>query len=211
MDDIFIWARTLEALPQHIRMVAERFRHLNIALSRSKLEIGNKISFAGLSISSMGISPDPDQVRALCEFPQPKDATGVGAFLGLANQLSGFIPDYAPMTVKMCGLTRKNSSFLWLEDHRNEFERVKELLTGDVVVTSFNPYREPVLLKDVSHLHRLGFALGHLINGQFKIVTCGSKSLTPTQQRYSTVELECLAIFYVVNKCSFYLTGLRTQ
>ena len=40
------------------------------------------------------------------------------------------------------------------------------------------------------------------------IVTCGSKSLTPTQQRYSTVELECLGIMWAINKCQFYLRGL---
>ena len=42
----------------------------------------------------------------------------------------------------------------------------------------------------------------------FKIVKCGSKGLIPTQQRYSTIELECLAIIWAVQKCSFYLRGL---
>ena len=42
----------------------------------------------------------------------------------------------------------------------------------------------------------------------FKIVHCGSKGLTPTQQRYSTIELECLAIVWAMLKCSFYLRGL---
>ena len=44
----------------------------------------------------------------------------------------------------------------------------------------------------------------------FKIVKCGSKGLTPTQQRYSTIELECLAIVWATLKCSFYLRGLPT-
>ena len=42
----------------------------------------------------------------------------------------------------------------------------------------------------------------------FKIVHCGSKGLTSTQQRYSTIELECLAIVWATLKCSFYLCGL---
>ena len=37
---------------------------------------------------------------------------------------------------------------------------------------------------------------------------CGSKGLTPTQQQYSTIELECLAIVWAIQKCSFYLRGL---
>jgi len=146
VDDILIWASNLEELSIRIRQVAERCKLLNIALSRSKMEIGDKISFAGLCISSTGITPDPEQVRALREFPRPKDTTGVRAFLGLANQLSGFVPDYAHMTVRLRGLTGKNASFLWLEEHQSEFERIKDLLTGKLVVTSFDPNREPLLL-----------------------------------------------------------------
>ena len=37
---------------------------------------------------------------------------------------------------------------------------------------------------------------------------CGSKGLTPTQQCYSAIELECLAIAWATLKCSFYLRGL---
>ena len=42
----------------------------------------------------------------------------------------------------------------------------------------------------------------------FKIVHCRSKGLTSTQQWYSTIELECLAIVWATLKRSFYLRGL---
>ena len=40
------------------------------------------------------------------------------------------------------------------------------------------------------------------------LIQCGSCSLTPTQQRYATIELECMAIQWAVKKCEFYLQGL---
>ena len=49
--------------------------------------------------------------------------------------------------------------------------------------------------------------MGHLIDRKFKVVDCGSKSLTPTQQRYATIELECVAVHFSVDKCSFCLKG----
>ena len=52
--------------------------------------------------------------------------------------------------------------------------------------------------------------MGHMVDGRFRLVTCGSKSLTPTQQRYSTIELECLAAHFAVSKCSFYLKGCES-
>ena len=76
-----------------------------------------------------------------------------------------------------------------------------------MVVTHFDPTLPMTVLIDASRLHGLGYALGHNINGGFKLVGCGSKSLTPTQQRYATIELECLAAYFTINKCSFYLKG----
>ena len=40
------------------------------------------------------------------------------------------------------------------------------------------------------------------------MVQCGSCAVTPTQQRYATIELECLAIQWAIKKCDFYLRGL---
>ena len=55
----------------------------------------------------------------------------------------------------------------------------------------------------------MGFALCQTLpTGQLVIITCGSKSLTPTQQRYAPIELECLAIMWAMIKCDFYLKGL---
>ena len=44
--------------------------------------------------------------------------------------------------------------------------------------------------------------------GKPRLIQCGSSALTPTQQRYATVELECLGIQWAVKKCDFYLRGL---
>ena len=48
-----------------------------------------------------------------------------------------------------------------------------------------------------------------MVNGIFRLVACGSKSLTPTQRHYATIELECLAIHFAISKCSFYLMGAQ--
>ena len=75
-----------------------------------------------------------------------------------------------------------------------------------MVETHFDPTLPVTVLTDVSRLYGL-YALGHNINGRFKLVSCGSKSLTPTQQRYATMELECLEVYFAIDKCFFYLKG----
>ena len=111
---------------------------------------------------------------SLSRFPVPRDVIGVRSFLGLANQLSGFVPDFPHMNVKFSELTAKKNAFLWLEDHQREFEKVKELLTSETVVTHFDPTLPVTVLADASRLHGLGYA--YYIDGRFKLVSCGLKS-----------------------------------
>ena len=79
-----------------------------------------------------------------------------------------------------------------------------------MIITHFDPKLPVIVLTDASRLFGLGYAMGQKIDGRFCLVTCGSKSLTPTQQRYSTIELECLAVHFAVSKCSFYLKGCES-
>ena len=66
------------------------------------------------------------------------------------------------------------------------------------------------MLTDARRLYGLEFALiQKAADGQsISLVQCGSCSLSKTHQRYATIELECLAIKWAVNKCDFYLRGL---
>ena len=85
--------------------------------------------------------------------------------------------------------------------------REQELGQLPLVLQRHVQSREAVLMTDASRLYGIGFALGHYVDGHFKLVSCGSKSLTPAQRRYSTVELECLAVHFGITKYSFYLKG----
>jgi len=179
VDDILVWAPDMDTLADRLKVISERCKSLNIVLSKKKVMVGDEIPFAGLLIGAGGVKPDPERLSAIAKFPAPKDSTGVKSFLGLANQLSGFIPDYAHMSVNLRALTSSKGVFQWLDLHQKEFEDMKRLLTSPMVVTAFDPARKAILMTDASRLYGIGFALGHRIDGQFKLVACGSKSLTP--------------------------------
>ena len=72
----------------------------------------------------------------------------------------------------------------------------------------FNPNVKTVFLTDVSCLYRIGFALVQVYKDKLALIQCGSAFLSPTQSRYSTVELECLAIVHAIQKCHYYLAGI---
>ena len=66
-----------------------------------------------------------------------------------------------------------------------------------------------ILLTDASRLYGIGYCLVQQREDKsLSLVYCGSCSLTPTQQRYAAIKLECLAIQWAVQKCNHYLRGL---
>ena len=84
-------------------------------------------------------------------------------------------------------LTGKGRTFLWLPEHQIEFDKLKTILSSDLIVRHFDHHIPVYLLTDASRLFGLGYALGLLEKDRtgkdiFKIVHCGSKGLTPTQQ-----------------------------
>ena len=104
----------------------------------------------------------------------------------MANQLGSFVPDLSHMSKYMRELLKKNTAFNWLEDHKKEFTRMKNLLTGDRVVKPFDPKKHSTLVTDTLRLHGIGYALMHKdSDGKLKLITCGSRSLTDAKSRYS--------------------------
>ena len=78
-----------------------------------------------------------------------------------------------------------------------------------MLVRPFDPALPSFLVTDASRLHGLGYALLQKEpDGSQRLIKCGSCSLTPTQNNYATIELECLAIVWAVRKCRYYLHGL---
>lgn len=209
VDDILIWADDYPQLYRRLRTVLKRCREFNVTISLKKMEISNKLHFAGYVVFDGGIKPDPEKIAAISDFPTPRSTTDVRSFLGLAQQLSFFLPDLAQSTPRMRELTGSKAVFRWLHEHQVELDNVKKILTSDMLVKPFDPDLETFLLTDASRLFGIGFALmqrEHQGRGH-RLIRCGSCSLSDTEKRYSTVELECLAIVYAMKKCSFFLLG----
>ena len=114
-----------------------------------------EISFAGHIMSQSGIRPGDSKYRAIADFPTPENVSQLRSFLGLANQLTAFVPDLTHMTVTLRPLLKKGTAWVWTEDR----QEVKLLLTTATTVQPFNPGLESILMTDASRLFGIGFAL----------------------------------------------------
>ena len=209
VDNILIWAPSLEQLEKRITQILDRCTTINVTISKKKFAFGTEIPFAGFLISDHGIKPDPQKTVVIASFPSSKNITDLRSFLDLANQLALFLPDFSHLTCEMRKLLSTKNAFLWLDIHETEFHKLKEILTSDLLVKTIDPKLTTILLTDASRLNGLGYALMQKENDtKLRLITCGSCSLSETQNRYATIELECLAIQYAIAKCRFYLLGL---
>ena len=214
VDDGLLQGKTKQEVYDQFRHVLVCCRRDHIQLSRKKLQFGKSVRFAGFIISENSIKSDPKKISALVDFPQPKDLKQLRSFLGLANQLAGFVPDYAQHAKPLNDMLKKSSAFVWFDSQEKAFASIKRILSTNTVIRPFDPERTAYLYTDASRINGIGFALmqSHAdadgVN-RLKIVQCGSRSLKGPETRYATNELEMLAIVYAIQKCRYHLLGRK--
>jgi transposase InsO family protein len=203
VDDILVQAKDRETLRSRLEDVLQRCRKHGITLSADKFVVGSEVTFAGFLVSASGVRPDPAKVRAIAEFPVPRDVTSVRSFLGLANQLGIFVSDLAAVTDPLRKLLKKNITWIWTPDHQAAFEATKRRLAEPLNVAPFDLRKPTELWTDASSLHGLGYALVQ----EGRLIQAGSRSLLDAETRYAVVELEATAVAWAIKACRHYLIG----
>ncbi|XP_068222240.1 uncharacterized protein [Palaemon carinicauda] len=83
-------------------------------------------------------------------------------------------------------------------------------LTYPPVLALFDPDLPAVLQMYVSCLNGIGYdLLQDQGNGYLRLVQCGSRFLADAETRYATIELEILAVVWLMSNCRLYLAGLQ--
>ncbi len=212
VDDILIFAEDYKQLFERVETVLQRCTDHNITLSRSKIEIGHKVTFAGYDVSAAGYSPTANRIKAITDFPTPfKDKTAVKSFLGMCTGLgSKFIPDFVHASKELNELTKKNTAWTWGEVHEEAVAEIKKILTSDLILKNFDANWKTQVVTDASR-SGLGFALMQQDpdTNKWFLVQCGSRTTSGAESRYAVCELEGLAIDFAVRKCRHYLLGMQ--
>ena len=210
VDDILIQAPNAETLQLRIDMLIARCQEHNFTLSRRKLEIGESVEFAGQIVSKEGVRPNPKFLQGLRDFPIPKSAQELRSFLGMVNQIASYRPDIARHTGVLQALLRKNVAFQWLEEHQTAFDKIRQDVISRLALNHFDSRWPTELVTDASRLHGLGFVLIQRKGAESRIIQCGSRSLSPAERNYSTLELELTAIVWGITKCKYFLKGISS-
>jgi hypothetical protein len=94
----------------------------------SKCSFGKKeVEYLGHIISQEGVKVDPNKIKAITEWPKPKNISKLRGFLGLTGYYRRFIKNYAHLTTPLSNLLKKNS-FKWDNNAKECFETLKRVM-----------------------------------------------------------------------------------
>ena len=188
---------------ENLVQLLDRARQVNLRLNSSKLHLWkSEVRFMGHLITSKGLEPDPDKVRAVEEMPEPTTKQELKSLLGFVNFLSKFLPKLSEVAQPLRDLTAEEAKFIWSTQHAKSFKEIRELVVEHPVLKYYDPSEEAMIQCDASEVG-LGAAL--MQNGQ--PVAFASRTLSRTERQYTQIEKECLAVVFACDKFSQYIAG----
>ncbi|KAJ9544953.1 hypothetical protein OSB04_024660 [Centaurea solstitialis] len=207
IDDILVYSKSESDHVKHLREMLETLRKERLYAKFSKCEFWlRKVQFLGHTISCDGVSVDPSKIEAIQNWEQPKNASEVRSFLGLAGYYRRFIRDFSKIGVPLTSLTRKDVQFEWSQAQESAFQALKCCLTDAPVLALPEGSDDFVVYSDASKL-----GLGCVLMQRGKVIAYASRQLKDYEKIYPTHDLELAAVVFALKLWRHYLYGTKCQ
>ena len=168
-----------------------------------------KIRFLGHTISTDGISVDEDKIKAIQDWPEPRDVKELRAFLGLAGYYRKFVPGFSKVALPLTLLLQSETAFAMQQPQQQAFRALKHLLSHTPVLAIADVNRPLVVSTDAS-----GYAIGAVLsqdNGHgLQPVAYMSQKLSPTACKWYVHAQELFAVVQAMKQWRHYLLGAST-
>jgi len=160
MEDILIYAKTLEEHDQMVHEVLTRLQVNGLAASPEKcIWQAQEVEFLGYPIGRNGIAMSQDKVEAVLSWKTPSSLMEVQSFLGFANFYRPFIKDYSRVARPLTELTKKKKkNWEWNEKAGEAFQELKQRFTTAFILSQVDTQKPVILETDASD-----FAIGAVL------------------------------------------------
>nr|KYP34098.1 Retrovirus-related Pol polyprotein from transposon 17.6 [Cajanus cajan] len=130
-DDILIYSRSQDDHLGHLREVMMILRENQLFANLEKCTFCvDHVVFLGFIVSKNGVQVDPEKIKAIQEWPKPKNVSEVRSFHGLASFYRRFVPNFSSIASPLNELVKKDILFEWTSKHDQAFQLLKDQLTN---------------------------------------------------------------------------------
>ena len=220
LDDICVFGSSIDEMLDRIGLVFQCLKEFNLKIKPKKsFFFQTNVLFLGHIVSKEGVSPNPEKVSKVRDWPIPKMAKELHSFLGMASYYQRLIPQFAkwanPLHDLICPVaTRKKRverklpplpqnlpPFKWDSDQQESFEKLKQALISSPTL-AYPDYSKQFVLETDASLKGLGTVLSQEDDqGKYRVISFASYTLKPFERsmwNYSSAKLELLALKWAV-------------
>lgn len=210
LDDFLIATETIE---HHFNILKKIFKLLVANLLVLRLDkcqfLQTKLNFLGYTVTSEGICPTDQGLKAIKEFPVPRNIRDVQSFLGMCSYFRKFVENFSVVAKPLYDLTKKDAVFRFGNKEQVVFEALKNRLINAPILSIYSPHDETELHCDASATGFGAILLQRKSDRKLHPVFYFSKRTTAVESRYHSYELETLSIIYALRRFRTYLLGFK--
>ncbi|XP_031335233.1 uncharacterized protein K02A2.6-like [Photinus pyralis] len=208
LDDLIIFSKNVTDHKYHLTKIMSRIQQYGFTLQTQKCQLfTSEVKFLGQIISEHGLKPDPNKIDCIRRMPIPTNISELRSFLGAINFYGKFIHKMSQLRGPLDVLLKKNTTWYWTPDQQSAFDKLKEVLQSDLLLTHYDPLLPIIVAADASN-QGIGAVIMHeLPNKSRKAIFHSSRTLTETEKKYSQIEKEALGLIYAVTKFHKYIFG----
>jgi hypothetical protein len=203
LDDILIYSKNEREHEEHLRVVLSCLKENELYGKLLKCSFFQKeIHYLGHVIFGEGIFVDLEKVKAIMEWPVPKNAHEVRSFMGLVGYYHRFVEWFSKIVKPITTLHRKGVRYEWTKDCDIAFIELKRLLTSAPIL------RVSDMEKDFTvHTNASKQGLGAMLMQDGGVIAYVSRKSKQHEELYATHDLELEAVMLAPKLWRQYLVG----
>lgn len=202
IDDILVYSRNIEEHKKHLHIVLKTLREHQLYEKYNKCEFFKQhIQYLGHVITKYGITVDWEKIKAIMEWPIPKNVVDIRSFMGLDHYYRWFIKGFSKVAYSIICLQKKGRTFKWIVECQNSLDQLKHLLTTNFL-RIVDPSKEFTLWIDACKE-----GVGGLLMQEAKVVAYESWKLKEHEHKYLEYDLELTTVIHVLKMWRHYFLG----
>lgn len=200
LDNIIIYAQTLEEHDKILKEVLQKLRQAKLSLQPAKCEWQKQeVQFCGFLVSRHGVRMDPEKVRAIQEWEPPRAGGALGKtkvreFIGFCNFYREGIKDFSAIAAPLTSLTSPNTPWKWGQQEEASWAMLKTAVLAAPVRAAYDE-RLPIEVHTDASDEGIAATIEHRYHcGHTRPIAFYSRKLGPAERNYAVHDKELLAI-----------------